>query len=100
MTRKPYKIHKPTHKWFDHDGTPALCIGQMRGDVLYLNRYDKGGRIVEKTRAVGTCAEHLTGYGQGFGPDESAYVRRMQGAWAYMFGADVPAPIRCETVTK
>jgi hypothetical protein len=96
---KPYTIHKPTHEWFAPHGAPAIAIGQKRGDTLMINRIDSAGNVCERARAVGTCADHLTGYGDGVALCEALSVESMQGAWRYMFGADIPAPVVCE-VTK
>lgn len=97
MPRK-IKIHKPTHKFFGPGGTPALAIGQLRGDLLYLNRFDAGGKLIEKSWAVGTCAYHLTGYGKGVkkGETDPRHIRDFETAWRFTFGADVPAPVVCE----
>lgn len=91
-----FKIHKPTHKFFGPGGTPAIAIGQLRGDVLYLNRFGPGGEVTEKSWAVGTCAYHLTGYGKGVKVEEALSVDSMQGAWHFTFGTDVPPPAWCE----
>jgi hypothetical protein len=93
---RTYMIHKPTHKFFGPGGTPALAIGQKRGDTLILNRFDGAGKLVEKTWAVGMCAEHLTGYGTGVGPSEPLAQDQMQRAWRYTFGAAVPLVEWCE----
>jgi hypothetical protein len=95
---RTYVIHKPTHKFFGPGGTPALAIGQKRGDLLILNRFDSAGNLVEKTWAVGTCAYHLTGYGEGVGPEMPLAHDSLQNAWRYTFGADVPLVDRCEVV--
>lgn len=89
-------IHKPTHKFFAPSGTPAVAIGQLRGDMLYLNRIGPDGQVCEKSWAVGTCAYHLTGYGKGIQPHEALSVDSMQNAWAFTFGVDVPPPAFCE----
>lgn len=91
-----FNIHKPTHKFFAPSGTPAIAIGQLRGDYLMINRLDNG-QVIEKARAVGSCAYHLTGYGEGVPADDARQVESMQGAWRFMFGADVPVPAYCET---
>jgi hypothetical protein len=96
MPRK-ITIHKPTHKFFGPGGTPAMAIGQMRGDFLYLNRFDDAGKLVEKSWAVGSCAYHLTGYGKGVDvAAEPLAGDQMERAWRYTFGTDVPSPTRCE----
>lgn len=94
MPRK-YTIKKVTHKFFGPQGSPAIAVGQMRGDSLWINRLENG-RVVETAKAVGTCAYHLTAYGEGTGPDSPLSQDSMQSAWRYMFGADVPAPVLCE----
>lgn len=97
--RKPFTIHKPTHKFFGPEGSPAIAIGQMRGDVLYINRLHNGA-VIEKTWAVGTCAYHLTGYGKGVdAAKEPLAGDSMQNAWRFTFGADAPAPVLCEMHT-
>ena len=93
---RTYTIHRPTHKFFGPGGTPALAIGQLRGDLLILNRFDGGGRVVEKTWAVGACAQHMTGYGTGVGPSEPLAQDQMQRAWRYTFGSDAPLAVSCE----
>lgn len=94
--RKPFKIHKPTHKFFGASGSPAIAIGQMRGDVLYLNRYENG-RLVQKTWAVGSACYHLTGYGTGVSKDAGPREKdAMQSAWIFTFGPDAPPPVWCE----
>lgn len=93
---KPITIHKATHKWFTAPGTLAIAIGQLRGDLLYLNRIDVAGKVSEKTWAVGTCAYHLTGYGKGIAATEALSVDSMQSAWRFTFGADIAAPAFCE----
>lgn len=95
MPRK-ITIHKATHKFFTASGTLAIAVGQLRGDMLYLNRIDDAGQVVEKSWAVGTCAYHLTGYGKGIAPHEALSVESMQGAWAFTFGIDIPPPAFCE----
>ncbi len=87
------RIHKPTHRFLDAAGA-VLAIGQLRGDLLYLNRGD------EKSWAVGSCAYALTGYGEGVGDTAAERWRRerMAGAWHFTFGADAPAPAICERV--
>ena len=97
MPRK-ITIYKPTHKFFGPGGTPALAIGQLRGDLLYLNRFDASGKLIEKSWAVGTCAHHLTGYGKGVKASEtnSRHVSNFESAWRFTFGADIPAPVLCE----
>ena len=89
------KIHKVTHKFFGDDGTPAIAVGQLRGDLLYINRFENG-KLIEKTWAVGACADHLTGYGDGVSKDNPRAVESMLTAWRYTFGADVPMPAWCE----
>lgn len=91
-------IHKPTHKFFGPKGSPAIAIAQVRGDFIYLNRFDDAGNLVEKTWAVGSCGFGLTNYGYGFEPDNAEAVERMRGAWSFTFGADVPFPLRCERI--
>lgn len=94
---RTFNIHKPTHKFFfAPNGTPALAMGQMRGDSLVLNLLDNG-RVIEKTWAVGSCADHLTGYGKGVQAEDAVKVERMQSAWRFTFGPDIPAPAYCET---
>ena len=93
---KTYVIHKPTHKWFGAGGSPALAIGQKRGDLLVLNRFDETGALVEKSWAVGICARHLTGHGAGVPADMALAVDSMQNAWRSRFGEDVPVPVMCE----
>lgn len=95
MPRK-ITIHKATHKFFTAPETLAIAVGQLRGDMLYLNRIDSAGQVVEKSWAVGTCAYHLTGYGKGVLPDSGKPVESMQSAWAFTFGVDVTAPAFCE----
>ena len=98
MPRK-ITIHKPTHKFFGPGGTPALAIGQLRGDLLYLNRFDQAGNLIEKTWAVGTCAYHLSGYGKGVDVQKEPLAGdQMQNAWRFTFGTDTPAPVLCELV--
>lgn len=99
---KAYTIHKPTHKFFGINGTPAIAIGQLRGDRLYLNRFECG-RLVEKTSVIGSCAYHLTGYGYGVEQAQwdSGDVRKrtyddMRNAYGFAFGYEVELPIRCE----
>lgn len=96
---KLYTIHKPTHKWFAPSGTPAIAIGQLRGDFLMINRIDSAGNVCEKARAIGSCANHLTGYGAGVGIGEALSVDSMQNAWRFTFGADIEPPVTCEVVT-
>lgn len=93
---RTFNIHKPTHKFFALSGTPAIAIGQMRGDCLVINRIE-GGNVCEKSWAVGSCAYRLTGYGKGVEADDAASVERMQAAWRFKFGDDVPPPAFCET---
>ena len=93
---RTFNIHKPTHKFFAPSGTPAIAIGQMRGDSLVINRIE-GGKVSKKSWAIGSCADALTGYGQGVAADDAASVERMQGAWRFTFGADVPPPAFCES---
>ena len=93
---KTYTIHKPTHKFFGPGGTPALAIGQLRGDLLILNRLDRSGAVVEKAWAVGACARHLTGGGAGVERQEALAQDSMQNAWRYTFGSAVPVPEWCE----
>lgn len=92
-------IHKPTHKWFAPGRGMALAIGQLRGDMLHLNRIGSDGAVVEKSRAVGACARHMTGYGDGVGPSEPLAQDQMHNAWRYTFGADAPLPEWCERHT-
>ena len=92
-----YNIKKPTHKFFAAPGELAIAIGQMRGDRLYINRLDRG-RVIETERAIGSCAYHLTGYGKGVPLTDTRAIQSMRGAWRYMFGSDVTAPIFCEAV--
>jgi hypothetical protein len=93
---RAYTIHKPTHKFFGPGGTPALAIGQLRGDLLILNRFDAAGNVAQKTWAVGACARHLTGYRAGVSPSEPLAHDQMQRAWRYTFGTDVPLAEWCE----
>ncbi len=94
---RTFTIRKATHKWFAPSGTPAIAVGQLRGDTLYLNRIAPDGSVTEKTWAVGSCAMHLTGYGKGIAASDARQVAAMQSAWAFTFGADTPAPAFCET---
>lgn len=93
---KAYYIRKPTHKFFGPSGTPALAIGQKRGDSLFLNRIGPGGEVIEKTYAIGSCANALTGFGEGVTPGEARKIESMRAAWAYTFGPEAPAPVTCE----
>ena len=93
---RTFRIHKPTHRF--HDADRLLAIGQMRGDLLILNRFDENGDLIEKSWAVGTCAYHLTGYGQGVKPNEALSLDHMEGAWRFTFGVDPATPTRCEVV--
>lgn len=93
---RTFTIHKATHKFFTAPGTLAVAVGQLRGDTLYLNRFNDAGELVEKSWAVGTCAYHLTGYGKGIATDEALSVDSMQNAWRFTFGVDVPPPAFCE----
>ena len=95
---KVFTIKKATHKFFGAGGTPAIAVAQKRGDSLMINRLENG-KVVERARAVGTCAGHLTGYGYGIAPREALSVDSMQGAWRYMFGVDAPLPLWCEVHT-
>lgn len=88
-------IHKPTHKWFGPNGTPAIAIGQLRGDRLYLNRFESG-MLVEKISVIGSCAYRMTGYGKGVKRDDTNAHDAMQSAYEYAFGPDVTAPEWCE----
>ena len=97
MARK-ITIHKPTHKFFAAPGELAIAIGQRRGDRLYLNRLDDCGNVIERTSSIGTCTDHLTGYGNGVPLTDTRAIQSMRGAWHYMFGYDVPAPVFCEVV--
>jgi hypothetical protein len=97
---RAYLIHKPTHKFFGPGGNPALAVGQLRGSLLILNRFDRSGAVVEKSWAVGVCADHLTGYGHGVAAHEALSVDSMQRAWRYTFGPDVPEPAWCEIVAR
>lgn len=75
---KTYTIHKPTHELINDQGT--LCgIIQLRGALAMINMTD--GR---KTWAVGTCARHLTGYGNGTRDDSSR--RKLANALDFLFG--------------
>lgn len=94
MTR--YKIHKATHKFFRSGAPLAVAIGQKRGSRLWLNRLDSNCDVAEMTRAIGSAADHLTGYGEGVAPDDRHGVERMQSAWLFIFGPDFPAPDFCE----
>lgn len=95
-----FTIHKPTHKFFGAPGELALAIGQRRGDTLYLNRFDNAGNVIERTRAVGSCCDHLTGYGKGVAMTDASAIQTMRGAWRYVFGYDVPTPVFCELVER
>jgi len=95
---KVFNIKKATHKFFGAGGTPAIAVAQKRGDYLMLNRLENG-KVVERSYAIGACADYLTFYGRGVPPNESRRVESMQGAWRYMFGADVPLPLWCEVHT-
>ena len=102
--RRTITIHKPTHKWFGPNGTPAIAIGQLRGDRLYLNRFESG-RLVEKVTVIGSAAMHMTGYGTGVDRIswDSGEVRKrayddMRNAYFYAFGPDVTLPEWCERV--
>lgn len=95
MTRR-ITIHKPTHKWFNGAHPIAICIGQLRGSTLYMNRLDYCGNVVEKGWAVESAAMHLTGYGKGVSLLDPQGIQLMQGAWRFVFGYDVPAPTKCE----
>jgi len=88
-------IHKPTHKFFAAPGELAIGLGQLRGSLLYLNRLEHG-RVIERSFAIQTGAEHLTGYGDGVPMTDSAAIQSMRGAWRHVFGYDCPAPIMCE----
>ncbi len=103
---RAHTIHKPTHKWFGPHGTPAIAIGQLRGDRLYLNRFENGA-LVKKTSVIGSCADHMTGYGHGVEKVkwDSGDVRKrahdsMRSAYAFAFGPDVVLPEWCETVER
>jgi hypothetical protein len=87
-------IHKPTHKWFIAGNPIAICIGQLRGSTLYLNRIGTNGQVIEK-RVARAASWDLTGYGKGVAMGDLNAIARMQGAWHYMFG-DIPAPNFCE----
>lgn len=91
---RTFKIHKPTHRFLAANGD-LIAIGQQRGDIVYLNRFDAGA-LVEKTYAVGSCADALTGYGKGVSADEPARLAAMQGAYKFTFGAEGPLPTFCE----
>lgn len=93
MPRK-ITIHKPTHRWLDGENRTA-AVGQLRGDLLYLNRMDSAGAVIEKSWAVGTCAYHLTGYGKGVDVrSEPLAGDQMQNAWRFTF--DALPPVLCE----
>lgn len=92
---RTFTVHKVTHKFFGPNGTPAIAVAQKRGDTLMINRLESG-QIVEKARAVGSCAYHLTGYGKGVPADDARQVASMQSAWRFMFGLDIPSPVTCE----
>lgn len=92
---KVYTIHKPTHKFFGPNGTPAIAIAQKRGDFLMINRLENG-KVIDRAWAVGSCANHLTGYGKGVPHFNRELVARMRAAWLYAFGPDVPVPAWCE----
>lgn len=87
---------KPTHRFFREGQPSPVACGQLRGDLLYLNRLDPAGEVLEKSWAVGTCAYHLSGYGTGVDvAKEPLAGDSMQSAWRFTFG-DAPAPDRCE----
>ena len=99
---KPFTIHKPTHKWFGINGTSAICIGQVRGDTVYLNRLECG-KVVERSKAIGVTAEYLTGYGTGVdkvfpfcGQVRLDARANMRFAYWHVFGDDVEMPDWCE----
>lgn len=89
-------IHKATHKFFTAPGTLAIAVGQLRGNLLYINRIDSSGNVAEKSWAVGSAAYHLTGYGKGVAVHDVARVERMRNAWRYIFGDDIQSPAFCE----
>lgn len=93
---KIYVVHKPTHRFLDRDGK-LLAVGQMRGDLLLLNRFDGNGSVTENTWAVGSCAYLMTGHGEGVASDNALKREYMESAWRFMFGADVSTPAACET---
>lgn len=93
---RSFTVHKPTHKFYL--GDRLLAVGQLRGDSLVLNRVNNEGEVFEKSWAVGTCAYHLTGYGQGVEPNEALALDHLQGAWAFTFGVDAPTPTQCNVV--
>lgn len=93
-----FTIHKPTHRFLDRD-RKVLAVGQMRGDLLYLNRLDNNGAVIEKTRSVGSCTYALTGYGTGVSPESGPrYASALANAWAFMFGRDEAFPAYVEQV--
>lgn len=88
MTYQPFTIRKPSHRFLNAAGV-TVALGQMRGDVLFLNRLELGA-VVEKSFAVGSCGLALT-----MGGDT------MPGAWRFTFdGVPVPATVEAVTVQR
>jgi hypothetical protein len=94
---KTYTIRKPTHKFLDRSGA-VLALGQKRGDRLALNVLNENGDVTRFSDAIGLCADHLTGGGEGVGSHESLSVDSMQRAWRFTFGVDVDVPYTCAPV--
>ena len=97
---RSFVIHKPTHVFSFPEGAAFRVIGQRRGDSVRLNVRDRNGALTLKTWAVGSCADHLTGYGSGVSANEPSAVQRMRQAWRFAFGFSVPEPLACEVVAS
>lgn len=81
-------IHKPTHKIFDENGTPAIGLLQVRGRSLaYLNRLENG-KVVESTKLLSIGKEEIL---RGT-PESLQYI------WGFYFGDVGQKPMKIETV--
>jgi hypothetical protein len=87
-------IHKSTHLIVGSD-SKIIAKVQKRGDMCYLNLIDDAGNVTEKTWAVGTCCNHLTGHGAGVAADMALSVDSMQNAWRFTFGETDRLPLEC-----
>ncbi len=75
---RSFVIHKPTHVFSFPEGAACCVTAQRRGDSVRLNVRDAGGKLSSKSWAVGSCADHLTGYGSGVAANEPCHASRVR----------------------